>query len=419
MGRPNLTPASVTSKIILSASANFNDAEIAEYPFGIYTQTTFYEGAADQVAYVYKKLGGDVLDIELTNGNVFAAYEEACLEYSYLVNIHQAKNSLGDLLGNTTASFDSDGQIKAGETLEDQNIELKFPRYTFNYSQRASDGLATEAGIGGDLPMYSASFIPVTDVQDYDLQEIIANTSSLYLRDGDSRTNRKKFTIRKVTYKTPRGMWRFFAYYGGLNVIGNLSSYGQYSDDSNFEIIPAWQNKLQAINYEDSLYTRISHFSYEVHDNIIRLYPTPSGLEDQIYWVYFNVERDSWEESTDRRHGAQGVNNMNTLPFANIPYENINSMGKQWIRKYALAIAKEMLSQIRGKFGSIPIPGESVTLNASDLSAQAKEEQTALKTELTELLDTLTYSAMVDSDAKLTEDANRLNVHIPMGVYIG
>jgi len=419
MGRPNLTPASVTSKIILSASANFNDAEIAEYPFGIYTQTTFYEGAADQVAYVYKKLGGDVLDIELTNGNVFAAYEEACLEYSYLVNIHQAKNSLGDLLGNTTASFDSDGQIKAGETLEDQNIELKFPRYTFNYSQRASDGLATEAGIGGDLPMYSASFIPVTDVQDYDLQEIIANTSSLYLRDGDSRTNRKKFTIRKVTYKTPRGMWRFFAYYGGLNVIGNLSSYGQYSDDSNFEIIPAWQNKLQAINYEDSLYTRISHFSYEVHDNIIRLYPTPSGLEDQIYWVYFNVERDSWEESTDRRHGAQGVNNMNTLPFANIPYENINSIGKQWIRRFALALCKEVLGQIRGKFGGVPIPGDNITLNASDLLSQAKEEQDKLREELKTILDELTYAKLAERDASIVENATKTHNGVPVPIYVG
>ena len=119
------------------------------------------------------------------------------------------------------------------------------------------------------------------------------------------------------------------------------------------------------------------------------------------------------------REGTDGVNNYNTLPFANLPYENINSMGKQWIRKYALAISKEMLAQVRGKFGSIPIPGDAVTLNSAELAAQAKEEQEALKTELKELLDTLTYSSLVDADAKLAEDTQRLNVNIPMGVYVG
>jgi hypothetical protein len=418
MARPNLLPASTTSKVILSASAGSSEAEIADYPFGIYTEQTFYDGAADQVAYVYKKLGGDVLDIELTNGNVYSAYEEACLEYSYLVNIHQAKNSLGDLLGNTTASFDSDGQIKVGESLENQNIELKFPRYTFNYSQRVSDGLATETGVGGDLPVYSASFTPVTDVQDYDLQAILG-ASGISTRDSDSLSGNKKFTIRKVHYKSPRGMWRFFAYYGGLNVIGNLSSYGQYSDDSNFEIIPAWQNKLQAINYEDSLYTRVSHWSYEIHNNILRLYPTPSGLEDQQYWIHFTVERDAWEESTDRRHGADGVNNMNTLPFANIPYENINSIGKQWIRRFALAVCKEMLGQVRSKFGAVPIPGESVTLNGASLITEGKAEQKDLRDELKTILDELTYAKLAEKDAAISDNVVKLQKNIALPIYVG
>ena len=120
-------------------------------------------------------------------------------------------------------------------------------------------------------------------------------------------------------------MWRFFAYYGGLNVIGNLSSYGQYSDDSTFEIVPTWQNKLQAINYEDSIYTRISHYSYELYNNIIRLFPVPRDLQDERFWVQFTVEMDAWEEYADRKRGADGINNLNTLPFANIPYDNINS----------------------------------------------------------------------------------------------
>jgi hypothetical protein len=65
----------------------------------------FLSGAADQVAYTYKKLGGDVLDIELAEGNVYAAYEEAVLEYSYLVNLHQTKNSLSVSWGSHNRLF--------------------------------------------------------------------------------------------------------------------------------------------------------------------------------------------------------------------------------------------------------------------------------------------------------------------------
>ena len=79
-----------------------------------------------------------------------------------------------------------------------------------------------------------------------------------------------------------------------------------------------------------------------------------------------HIETDGWDRRSDEGSSAlTGINNMNTLPFDNVPYQNINAIGKQWIRNYALALSKEVLGQVRGKFGSIPIPGESVTLNAS------------------------------------------------------
>jgi hypothetical protein len=98
---------------------------------------------------------------------------------------------------------------------------------------------------------------------------------------------------------------------------------------------------------------------------------------------------------TQTTNGQDGINNMNTLPFENVPYENINSMGKQWIRRFALALSKETLGQIRGKFGgNVPIPGENVSLNASDLLSQAKAEQDALRDELKTILDELTYNKL-------------------------
>jgi hypothetical protein len=217
-------------------------------------------------------------------------------------------------------------------------------------------------------------------------------------------------------------MWRFYGYYGGLNVVGNLYTYGQYSDESTFEVVPAWQNKLQSMAYETNLYTRASHYAYEIYDNRIRVYPPPSnpgtGSPTKM-WFDFTIPSNAWEEDETRKSGNDGINNYNTLPFGNIPYENINAMGKQWIRKYALAISKGMLAQVRGKFGAIPIPGDSVTLNASDLASQSEAEKTSLRTELIEMLDKMTYEALMESDANLTENSNRIQVNVPMGIYFG
>ena len=111
MAQPTLTPASQTSAVTLPTGSDASSVEDGFLPFGTYSNTSlgtfsqhFCTGASDQVAYTYKKLGGDVLDIELTTGSVFSAYEESVLEYSYILNIHQAKNTLSDMLGATTGS---------------------------------------------------------------------------------------------------------------------------------------------------------------------------------------------------------------------------------------------------------------------------------------------------------------------------
>ena len=160
MSVPTLTPASTTSAIVLPITGTHSNVNSATnpLPFGIYTSAAFVSGAVDQVAYTYKKLGGDVLDLEITEHQIYSAYEEAVLEYSYIVNSHQAKNVLSDLLGATTASFDQDGQIESGNSLSGSNIELKYPKFNFQYAKTVADGISTEAGVGGTVPIYSASF---------------------------------------------------------------------------------------------------------------------------------------------------------------------------------------------------------------------------------------------------------------------
>ena len=418
-----LNPISETSAIVLTSTGS-TSLVAAGCPFGMYTGSAdFLSGASLQVGYTYKKLGGDVVDIELTPANVYAAYEEAVLEYSYIINIHQSKNSLSTFLGNQTGTFDHLGSMKTGPS----GTNLAYPRFTIGYARRVGDGAAAAAGFGGTVAQYSASFQPVNNQQDYNLQAIIQSASDSGTDDAGKtvdyagKVDNKRIIVQQVFYKSPRAMWRFYGYYGGFGVVGNYSTYGQYADDSTFEIIPTWQNKLQAKMYEDSIVTRTSNYAYEIINDKLRLFPTPDawadGFADRV-WVKFMVDITPWEQGTTNV-GVQGINNLNTMPFDNVPYVNINAIGKQWIRKYALALCKEMLGQIRGKFTTMPIPGESVTLNHSELLSQAKEEQAALKDKLMEILDTITYDELAKTDQELTDAAANVLKVSPLPIFVG
>lgn len=417
MALPTLTPASTTTVVRLSASATAAEAATNSYPFNITEYKTdqyFLTGAAEQVSYVYKMLGGDVLDVELTNQNVFSAYQLACLEYSYLVNIHQAKNALPSMLGATTGTFDSDGKLLTGPTGD--NVALKFPRFQMQLPRNVAKGNISSYGMGGDNPVYSASINLTSSVQDYDLQ---AAADAALTAAGKTDLVGKRAVVTRVYYITPRAMWRFFAYYGGINVIGNMTTYGMYTDDSTFEVVPTFQNKLQAMMYEDSIYTRTSHHSYEIVDNMLRLYPVPAVTDVNKMFFKFYIVPDAWSQGrTD--DGIGGVNNLNTLPFENIPYTNINSIGKQWIRRYALALSKEMLGQIRGKFGgSIPAPGVTLTLNSTALLGEAKDEKDKLRDELTKVLDELTYAKIAETQANITKNAADAMKMVPLPIFVG
>ena len=421
MAVPTLTPSSQTSAIRLSSGSTPAIASDADFPFTVYTSDRYFlSGASDQVAYTYKKLGGDVLDIELSSSQVFAAYQESVLEYSYLLNIHQAKNSLGDLFGAKTGSFNEDGQLQDTSSLED--VALKFPKFKFNYVRRVGQGYSTEAGFGGTTPIYSASFSTTASVQDYDLQTIISSSAVAGTFGSSNPVGDNRVNITRVFYKTPQAMWRFYGYYGGLNTVGDLSSYGQYADDSTFQLVPPWQNKAQAMAFEDAIYTRNSQYSYIIKNNKLRIFPqTSNNVSPKTMWVEFFVDSDTpWKpEDSSVDYGVNGINNVNALPFENTPYQKINSIGKQWIRRFALSVCKEMLGNIRSKFTSIPIPGESVTLDGPALLSQGQAEQEKLREELKTIFDELTYAKIAAVDAELSDSINSIETKIPMLIFTG
>ena len=424
MSFPDLTPTSTQSAIVLPITASDSDGDIRDsLAIGHYTgSAAFLLGAKAQVAFTYKRLGGDILDIELTAKNVYNHYEEAVLEYSYIVNLHQARNALGSALGGPTGSFDHKGELTSGD-----GVSLKYPKFQFDYAFRSADKFSSEAYVGGTDPIFSASFDSVTHQQIYDLQQIVEDAAaadssvpfsgSLYSGVGDQG---KRIKIRQMYYVSPRQMWRFYGYYGGLNVVGDFHNSGQYADDSTFNVIPAWHNKLQAVAYEDHLYTRTSHYSYEIIDNKLKLYPTPDDVSPEKFWFKFTIENNDAFATGSYDSGVNGVNNMNTMPMENIPFESINSIGQQWVRRFALALSKETLGQVRGKFGgSIPIPGDNVSLNASDLLGQAQTEQTALREELNKQLDEMLYAKLAETDKAMVDNMDGIVAKTPMKIFVG
>jgi hypothetical protein len=400
-------------------------------PFGVYVSTEYWSpdqigeyqsGSVEQVAFTYKKLGGDVLDLELVETQVHTAYEEAVLEYSYLINLHQAKNVLPFVLGQDTGSFNSDGQLTGSNAAELANASLAYPKMQFTYAKNVSLGVNNLVGVNGDEPIYSGSFDMVAGQQDYDLQSIVSASAAANGWNVDG----KRVNILKVYYKTPGASWNFYGYFGGLNVVGNLSTYGQYADDSTFEVVPAWQNKLQAMAYEDAIKTRVSDWSYQLRNNILRLFPTPNPSSPLKFWFDFSVSSNAWSNTQQVSGsgnqvvtGVNGINNMNTLPFQNIPYDKINSIGKQWIRRFALALTKEMLGHVRSKFDKVPIPGDSVVLNGDKLIAEGKEEKDKLREELKTQLAEMTYAKIGEEGAKIMEDASKTQSYVPTYIFVG
>ena len=135
-------------------------------------------------------------------------------------------------------------------------------------------------------------------------------------------------------------------------------------------------------------------------------------------WIKFSLPQNPFDEETAGPEG-DGINNMNTLPFANLPYKSINSIGKQWIRRFALSLCKEILGQVRSKLSTIPIPGESITLNGTDLISQAREEQSNLREELKTTLSEMTYSKLAQKDQEMLESTAKIQENIPLTVFVG
>ena len=117
--------------------------------------------------------------------------------------------------------------------------------------------------------------------------------------------------------------------------------------------------------------------------------------------VYADILRIQAIEFNDQVSGsANVVSDYSNVPYNNMQYKHINDVGKQWVRKYGLALTKELLGLIRSKYGSIPVPNAETTLDGDTLRSEATTEKEFLVTQLRENLEASSRKMMLEADSE-------------------
>ena len=165
---------------------------------------------------------------------------------------------------------------------------------------------------------------------------------------------------------------------------------------------------------------RRSNYSYRVTGTKLRIFPMPTADNPLKLWVRVGFEGNPLVSAINGDGSINGVSNLSNVPYGNFVYSKVNSIARQWVRQYTLALCKELLGMIRSKFGSVPIPGGELQLDGSDLKSTAKEEKDKLKTDLREMLDTLTYNKLIETKAAEIDNLQKIlkATPIPMGRVI-
>ena len=250
--------------------------------------------------------------------------------------------------------------------------------------------------------------------QIYDLTD----SSIVNLESGTPGTD--AIEIKRLFHEAPPAIQRYFDPFVGTGLgsrqMLDSFSWGNYSPGVSFMMMPIYADvlRLQGIEFNDQI--RKSAYSFELQNNRLKVFPLPSG--DNFTKVHF-----TYIKKTDRSNPLKGdtgrMSDYSNVPYQNMIYSNINDVGKQWIRKYALALAKEMLGYIRGKYSSLPIPNAEVTLNGSDLISAAQTEKEGLITELKETLDTMSRQAQLERKQAEADAMQQTFIKIPLKIYVG
>ena len=380
-------------------------------PFGFFDTDTGFQGEADaMVTFVKRKMGDDILSVELTKKQIWACFEESFCEYGAVINKYQAQSQLMNLMGIPTGSFMS-GSANIGP----HGKEQMWPKENLEFVIRRAEPYAFEAGgMGGSFDTISGSITMVENQQDYNIYTDLKDTDGNIIFDQQAEGSKTKLKIMEVFHFSTQAAYRFFDTTSAINYLNNEFSFESFTPETVFYVLPVFEDVLRGGMLDMSNRVRRSNYTWKISGKNIRIYPRPSGtpVVPKKLWLRVAYSPDPFSPSI-QDDTMYGVSNMSNLPYGNLMYSKINSIGRQWIRQYTLASSKELLGLVRSKFGSVPIPGGDLSLNGTDLVSQGREEKTNLKTDLKEMMDTMTYDSMIESEAAQIENLQNILRHIP------
>lgn len=363
-------------------------------PFGFYDSDIVFQSEADKVArFCAQRLGYPLVDVELQSGSFYTAFEEAITIYGNELYAFKIRDNQLSLEGSST-------ELPLNNAIISPSFE-PIVRLTKQYG--------AEAGSGGNIDWYQGSIAVSSSQQTYDLE-------AWAIDQGITGS----IEIKRVFYQSPPAIVRYYDPYSGTGFgyqsLFDSFGFGAMSPAINYLMMPLNYDMatIQAIEMNDKI--RRSNYSFELINNKLKLFPIPSVSSGSLYFEYIKTE-DRLAGSIQQA-GSGSISNVSNTPYDNPVYSEINSVGRKWIYEYTLALSKEMLGLIRGKYSNIPIPNAEVTLNQSDLLTQAANEKVALIERLRAYFDETSRQSLLERKAQESEFVNQELKNVPFTIYV-
>ena len=372
-------------------------------PFGFYDDDQDFQNDADKVSvWCAQRLGYPLVDVELQQINFYSCFEEAVSEYGAQVYNFQIIDNLGKIVGTPTGSALNNISV----------IEDLSPNFQNTDTSDLSDYTS------GEQRVYSASLSVKEGVQSYDLLE----TGSVSWETGsaDISTGSLAIKVKKIYHYAPAAINRYFDPYAGtgtgIQSLMQTFGFGNYSPGVNFMLMPIYFDtlKLQAIELNDVIRKSAYHFEL-VNNRYLKLFPIPQ----YDYTLHFEFVLKSVANAPVKNDATNLITDISNVPYTNPTYAFINEPGRQWIRRYMLALAKEMLGSVRGKYQAIPVPGDTTTLDYARLLAEAQAEKLKLIEELQKLLDETTRLKQLERQNQEAQQTQETFYKVPYPIYVG
>ena len=332
--------------------------------------------------------------------------------------------------------------------LEDEMLDSLLALSIGDYSQYIQDWLIESQwsalqNLNLDEQSLTKAFI--TRSLDYETRYTYAYSKIVGLQAGGDWVLKKDFIVTQKNqqlYEIPKGreinellwftpatmkniMFDQFSFGGmGGPGLGGVGGFAQLGNSGSYTMMPAFDMLLRM--QETNIQRRIlgGDLTYRITalpdgKKMIHLMNTPGG---KFNWSNYNlyVGKACWywyyDTTPDNRadclkNNPDVIKLPTDVPIQELSWEDLNTPGKQWVRRWFTAYVKETLARVRGKYsGNLKTPDSEITMDYTSLLTEAKDEKTKLLEELIGAegwLTRLRPEKVMEREALIAENLNK------------